>query len=86
VAGVQDSLFSWQADVEGTDSVGRNNTLALRVITVVNALSHNRACEAMSDPLLRAGIPVWPNREETRTAYNKRMLWSLSFFLKPQSE
>ncbi|MBW7898233.1 MAG: hypothetical protein EX330_06510 [Candidatus Brocadia sp. BROELEC01] len=58
--------------MEDTDSVGRIDTLALRVITVVNALSHNRACKAMGDPLLRAGIPVWPNREETRTAYNKK--------------
>ncbi|MEB2309983.1 MAG: hypothetical protein OZ917_11880 [Candidatus Brocadiaceae bacterium] len=79
-------MFSGYADVEDTDSVGRIDTLAPRVITVVNALSHNRACEAMGDPLLRTGIPVWPNGEETRTAYNKRMLRALSFFLNPQSE
>jgi len=86
VAGAPDSLFSGQADVEDTDSVGRIYALALRVITVVNALSHNRACEAMGDQLLRAGIPVRANREETRTAYNKRILRALSFFLNPQSK
>ncbi|GJQ24863.1 MAG: hypothetical protein HBSAPP01_26530 [Candidatus Brocadia sapporoensis] len=65
-------MFSGQVDVENTDSVKRIDTLASRVITVVNALSHNSACKAIAGQLLKAGIPVRANREEVRTAYNKK--------------